>query len=284
MARAWPRFILLALALAHMGGTYAFAAGEAPGLCVHPVFSGRQEGTHASYYEIQTLPAEQIALQAVLANGSDRAITVALAAHTAYTGDSGSIQYTGGGDARVSPPVLFSDIVTFGARQIDIAPGESVLVTADIAMPRTPYDGMLLGSLAFTEIAPPGEASRGQSLVQYVIGVVLRQGDGQAPARLLLDSVRIEASTDGKTTLTARLQSWTADMLRPLSIKMTVLNARAEPVGTAAFQDWSAAPYALLCPRMQLPPALPPGPYTLEIQAGLPGQLFSFSYPFMLPN
>lgn len=248
---------------------------------VQPVFPPQQaEGNHA-YYELHTEPGEAIALQALITNDEAHAIEVELDTHTAYTNSTGSIVYTGGGEGmHLSPPAAFADIASASAQSVSVPAHATVPVSFQIAVPATPFHGMILGALTFGEPHPPAGAPGIKSVLQYVIAVVLTQGEGAGPPRLAAGPARVHQSPDGPM-LSVSLANESAAIVRPVSIQVRVSDGDGTQVLHRTFTDWALAPSGLATLEIPLRGELSAGhDYGLSIEASVAGEEGERSFLF----
>ncbi|MBC6315750.1 DUF916 and DUF3324 domain-containing protein [Listeria grandensis] len=189
-----------------------------------------------TYFELRMKPGQEQVLEVMLNNRLDRAVTVETHANTAITNDNGTVDFSNATpkiDTTLKYP--FSHIAKTPT-EITIPAKSNKTMKVKVTMPSTPYEGMILGGLHFTEkeTAKNG-ATDSQNGVQtkdeneYVIGVFLTENDRVVEPEMQLNKIS-PSQVDYHNVLKANLQNTKSVIIPNLEVSADVYRENSDKV------------------------------------------------------
>lgn len=195
LRRGWL-VILAAISLAFVGmfstGVTAHAAANNVGYNVSAKLPSNQINKQNSFFDLRMNSNQTQKLQVRVYNVTNEEINVKTAIHTAWTSAAGTIDYVNSAKSYDSSlRYKMSDITKIqGKKTITIPAGSSRLVTAEVKIPKTSFNGVILGGWYFqrTDSKVTGNvkgAGNLKSQYSYVIGMKYTMGKVPNPSMSL---------------------------------------------------------------------------------------------------
>lgn len=148
-----------------------------------------------SFFDLKMTKGQSQTLQTTIYNVSNQDIKVQTAIHTAYTNESGAIEYvTPANSFDQSLQYKMTDLTTLqGAKTVTIPANSSKVVSAQVKMPDRNFNGVILGGWFFKRVDQKVTSTVKGSMniknqYSYVIGLKYTEGKVPAPT-LKLDKV-----------------------------------------------------------------------------------------------
>lgn len=203
------------------------------GFTVKPVQS--DANNHRDYFELKVNPNTVRTVKLIIKNTSSSLKTFKVEANTAYTGDSGLIQYnlrnTG---HRVKGKLLFSKMAGH-VQRASLKAGRSKTLTFKIKIPKKSFSGTVVGGLYIKEEANSQNDKKSGSGIQLkntyavVVPVFLSEKDKVVHTKLLLENVK-PASINKVPVILAKISNQTPTVFGKLKITSEVLDSDGNTV------------------------------------------------------
>ncbi|ETY74172.1 cell surface protein [Lactiplantibacillus fabifermentans T30PCM01] len=197
------------------------------GYSVAAKIPSNQINKNNSYFDLKLQSGQSETLQAVIYNTTNRDIKVQTAVHTAYTNANGVIEY-------VKPTTTFDPTLRYqmakltqvvGAKTVTVPANGSRAVSVKLNLPKTTFNGVILGGWYFKRTDLPVTGTVKQSMMikneySYVLGLKYTLGTVPAPT-VKLTNVKA-GITNAHRGIFATLQNPTATIISNLHLQATV--------------------------------------------------------------
>lgn len=191
---------------------------------VEPIIPSNQVDKKQTYFDLKVGPGEEQILEVKVTNQSDEKITVIVQANTAFTNTNGITEYTkNNAQFDETLKVSFSEIANINEPELILNPKEIRTVKVKVQMPKSSFEGHVLGGLYF-ELKPNSKENQKKQIANtysYTIGVLLSNTGKEIPSNLLLNEVRPEQK-NLRNVILATIQNTEASMVRNLSVEASV--------------------------------------------------------------
>lgn len=256
---------------------------------VTPIMSESQVDNNSTYFDINTEPGREEKLGLEITNTSDEAITVEVAAHTAFTNANGVVEY--GLDEDEPDPTL-----KYSLKELIEIP-EPVIIEANqtqridclLKVPRESFEGILAGGIRIQEVNNEvDELSDEERLAiknefNYVIGVILsNERKSIEPDLELLDVFANQLNH--RNVISATIQNYIPSYVNNLSIEAQVKkDGEDEVLYAAERENMQMAPNS----HFDFPISLGgerfvSGNYVLSLKAKSETNEWSWDFPFSI--
>lgn len=133
------------------------------GFSVEPILPDNQLSADAGYFDLRVEPGAKQKLQLTVENRSSEEKIVEVEAISASTSSHGEVNYTSPGvkDDTLEHP--FSEIAKVEDERIAIPAKSEKVVTVDLEVPNTSFDGIILGSVRIADITARLEREKKES-------------------------------------------------------------------------------------------------------------------------
>lgn len=145
---------------------------------VYPDNQIKKEG----YFDLSMTPGQKQTVQMILKNPGDEEVKVAIGLNQAMTNPNGVIEY-GPSKLKADKSVQFpfADIVS-APKEVTIPGKAEVPLEIEIEMPKTSFDGILLGGIHMQQVTKKEERKKGEGTevineYAYVVGMQLSETD-----------------------------------------------------------------------------------------------------------
>ncbi|MFC6290440.1 DUF916 and DUF3324 domain-containing protein [Levilactobacillus angrenensis] len=214
-------------------GTSVLASAATPGndvgFSVKALLPKNQIEKKDSFFNLRMKSQQDERLQVRVYNTTNQDIKVKNAIHTAWTSSAGAIEYVKTTkDFDTSLRYKMSDISKLQGKQIITIPaGGSKLVTAKVKIPRTEFQGTILGGWYFKRadskvISNVKGASNMHNQYSYVIGMMYTMGKNPSPV-MRLGTVQAGLANYHRGVI-ANLRNTTAVIIPNLKMNTTITN------------------------------------------------------------
>lgn len=209
--------------------TTAQADGNNVGYSVSAKIPKNQINKNNSFFDLRMKSGQTQTLQVRVYNVTNKDIQVKTAIHTAWTNPGGSVEYVK--PAKSFDPSLhykMSDITKIqGKKTITIPAAGSKVVTATVRMPKTSFNGVILGGWYFKRVdnqvtGTVKGADNIRNEYTYVVGMKYTKGQVPNP-NMKLGKVAAGLSYKRRGVI-ADLRNPTAVMIPKLKINSTITN------------------------------------------------------------
>lgn len=208
------------------------------GFSVSPILPATQIDPDLGYYYLKTEPNEEQKFEVMLSSQKEETQEIQMFVQDAYTGSNGVLTYGVDGVDKFKQDKSLthatSQIVTPVSESVELAPGESKVVSFKVKPPTKSYDGAKIGRLVFK---PAGkEEDKNKAIVdeyQYGVSIILSEsGDDYSNGdlkKLNLGEVKPTIKR-GKRLVTANLQNSESKRLMNIELLATVTEKGSDKV------------------------------------------------------
>lgn len=223
--------LLLGLIFGGLKPAEAQAAGAQNnvGYNITPVIPKNQINKENSFFDLKMKSGQAETLKVRINNISNDDVTVKTAIHTAWTNPTGTIDY-------VNPAKYFDSSLRYkmsdisriqGQKTLTISAGQSKVVTADVKVPKTSMQGVILGGWYFKRLdtkvtGKVKGATNIKSEYSYVLG--MKYSLGHAPAAVMTLGKVGATLSNGRQAVTANLRNTSAVIIPNLKMNTTITN------------------------------------------------------------
>ena len=243
MKYKWQYFLVGTLAIFLVGGTLAIflvggsrASADGANFAVNPILGENQADKNVGYFDLLLKPNQSQVLKFSIVNGSDKSVKVATTFGTAFTSSSGTVAYT---PDLVKPDsslkINLKDYIKL-PKTVTVKAHEKAIVTAEVTMPPTQFQGLLAGGFNFSESkdSKTAQASKGNGVTlinnyNYVIGLTIQQSLNKISPDLVLGSVAPE-QVNGRNVIAAKLTNPKMTYLMDMNAQAEVINLKDKSV------------------------------------------------------
>lgn len=253
--------------------------------------SENQRDKTKTYFDLRVTPGTTENLGVELQNNTDKEVTVLVGANTAVTNSNGVIDYSKE-DPELNPTLKypFGDLVT-ADKEIVLKGKEKKLVDIPVAIPKDPFDGIILGGLHFSQKESKEDEEQASGVqvknkFAYVIGVRLSENDEEVPVALNLLGVKA-GQRNYRNTVLATLENPEPRILSDMEIESYIY----------AEKDTNNALYYSKNDKLSMAPnssfdygislnnqAFKPGKYVLKMTVKVAGETFEFEESFEIKS
>ncbi|RXT59347.1 cell surface protein [Lacticaseibacillus chiayiensis] len=258
-------------------------AADDAGFTVKTVLPVNQRDSSQTYFDLRVSPNQEQDLEVVIQNRNTTALTVLIAAHSAFTNDNGVVEY--GKSPKPADPSLsvnLKDVVSVPA-EVTIPALNQRVVKIHLKMPSKPFLGTVLGGLQFKAKPDDKWTEKGAVTNRYVyaVGLMLTESDQPVGPDLKLQKV-VTANDHRRPAILAQVQNFEAAILRNLQVQGYLYRASGGKVIHQAEQDRiNMAPNSNFNFKMGLEKTpLKPGKYRLELMAKGSGRTWKLKQVF----
>lgn len=197
-----------------------------------------------TYFDLRVTPGEVEKLEVELRNNTDAEVKVGIQANSAVTVDGGVIDYEATDselDETMEYP--FSEMVEVDS-EVTLAPKETKTIAAKLTVPEESFDGIILGSLYFTEMKETKSSkTKNETILSQVIGVQLSENDHEVTTEL--DLIKAKAGQiDNRNVVLATVQNPTPKILSNMVVTADVFkgNNKKKPIYHNKKENLNMAP------------------------------------------
>ncbi|WP_314060618.1 DUF916 and DUF3324 domain-containing protein [uncultured Vagococcus sp.] len=180
----------------------------------------------AGYFDLLMTPDQKQTVKIKLSNPSAKKVKVLVGINGAKTNKNGVVEF---GDTEIkndkSLKFAFEDIIK-GPKEVSLAPGESKDLELEITMPKTEFDGVILGGIRLIrdDSADQKAGISGAQIknkYQYIIGMTLQVNQHKVMPALELNSVYAD-QFNYQNTVFINFSNTKAAMLSDMSIEVQI--------------------------------------------------------------
>ena len=182
--------------------------------------------SEAGYFDLMMGVGQKQTINVTLINPAKEEVTVLVGLNGTKTNKNGVVEF-GQTEIENDPSLKFAfeDLVK-GPDKVVLAPGESRKLELDITMPKTEFDGVILGGIQLKRDDSKdaaGEVSGAQikNKYQYIIGVTLRVNDKKVQPELALNDVYAD-QFNYQNAIFVNFSNVKAAMLSDMSIEVQI--------------------------------------------------------------
>lgn len=206
------------------------SAEESPELqfSVKAVIPDNQVDQDNTYFDLKMEPSQKQTIEVEIWNLTDQELEVETQIHSAATNDNGVIEY-GGNDIKPDDtlPCQIEEVVTCD-RLVKVPANETTVIELTIHMPEEKYDGILAGGITFQlpeakeiETEKQETSLSFRNTYSYVIGIVLREGEGEDKPELQLNEVTYNETGDS-SVISANIQNIVSEYVNELAVEARI--------------------------------------------------------------
>ncbi|EOH96639.1 hypothetical protein UAW_01804 [Enterococcus haemoperoxidus ATCC BAA-382] len=193
------------------------------GYTVSAVRSAKQIDPEKTYFYLQTKPGEEEQLKVRVKSTQKEAVNLKIYVTDAYTGDSGTIEYTEDEklfDSTLKAPI--SSMVQVETPSMKIENFEEKEATFKLTPPKDSYPGIKMGALVF-ELDNPEEKERVKTKFSYRVGLFTSESGDDYKDSKTLNLLDVKSTLKrGKKMVLASLQNPEPKVLSNLSVTAEV--------------------------------------------------------------
>ncbi|MBP2100407.1 DUF916 and DUF3324 domain-containing protein [Enterococcus rivorum] len=201
------------------------------GYTVSAVLNGKQIDPEKSYFYIQTVPEEEQTLKVKVKSTQKEPIKLKIFATNAFTGDSGTIEYTGDKyllDETLKVPI--NAILKVETPSLTVGNFEEKEAIFKLIPPKENYSGIKMGALFF-EIDDSENKSQMSNKFAYRIGLITSETGDDYKDSKTLNLVDVKSSIKrGKKMVLTTLQNPEPKILNNLEVKAEVKEKEKQTV------------------------------------------------------
>lgn len=215
--------------------TFADKNDESPaGFSYNVNFPENQKNKEVGYFWLKMIPGQEQNISITLNNPTSKPVTVKVELNGAKTNSNGVIEY---GETTIkNDPSLkydFKEQVT-APESVGLKPGETKDLKVAIKMPKTSYDGIILGGIQLTKVdtEEDKEKNNGATVINryaYVVPMVLQESDRTLAPELKLNRVYPELS-NGRNAIFVNFSNVIADFLNDVTIEVQITSRGSSKV------------------------------------------------------
>lgn len=151
-----------------------------------PVITSSQIGENDSYFNLRSIPGKVEDLPIKIMNHSKETTKYIVNINSATTNMNGIVDYTKPDVKQVETKHPFSSLIEDKEQVISIAGGEEKIVSVHLTMPKTSFDGVILGGIVVSKKIDETTESKNmiKNEFQYAIAVQLSENDKEISSKL----------------------------------------------------------------------------------------------------
>lgn len=235
------------------------------------------------YFDLRVTSGEVEKLEVELRNNTDDEVKVAIQANSAVTADGGVIDYeTTDSELDETMTYPFSEMVEVDS-EVTLAPKETKTIAAKVTVPEESFDGIILGSLYFTEIKEmKSSKTKKETILSQVVGVQLSENDHEVTTKL--DLIQAKAGQiDNRNVVLATLQNPTPKILSNMVVTADVFkgNNKKKPIYHNKKENLNMAPNSTFDYSISTEDqAFKAGKYTMKMTVEVDGEKLDLEQKF----
>lgn len=289
--------LLMSIALGFSGQANASEGKEsaAIGYYVRALLPENQIDPTVTYFDLRMKPSQKQDIIVEVVNETNEEITIDIAAISASTSRNGVIDYKTPDIKDETLAIAFSDIASLKKKQMSVPADSTAPVVATIAMPETPYDGVVLGGLVFTKQNEKADASSEgmvlNNIYSYVIGVKLSETD--VPVLPDFELAQVQADTvNYLPTIVHSIRNKNAAIAKNIAIDVAIYDQKNQLVSEFQREGMDMAPNSVM--PLAVTPAnaqgaendgrLVPGEYTSKLTLVQDEKKWEFEQKFVIES
>ena len=197
-------------------------------------FPENQKNKEVGYFWLKMTPEQEQTISITLNNPTSKPVTVNVELNGAKTNSNGVIEY-GQTDIKNDPSLKydFKEQVT-APESVALKPGETKDLKVAIKMPKTSYDGIILGGIQLTKVdtEEDKEKNNGATVINryaYVVPLVLQESDRTLAPELKLNRVYPELA-NGRNAIFVNYSNVVADFLNDVTTEVQITSKGSSKV------------------------------------------------------
>lgn len=236
-----------------------------------------------TYFDLRVTPGEVEKLEVELRNNTDGEVKVAIQANSAVTADGGVIDYeTTESELDETMTYPFSEMVEVDS-EVTLAPKETKTIAAKVTVPEESFDGIILGSLHFTEMKETkASKTKKETILSQVVGVQLSENDHEVTTKL--DLIQAKAGQiDNRNVVLAAIQNPTPKILSNMVVTADVFkgNSKKKPIYHNKKENLNMAPNSTFDYSISTEDqAFKAGKYTMKMTVEVDGEKLDLEQKF----
>lgn len=186
------------------------------------------------YYDLLMKPSQSQTVSIELINPSKQPVTVLVGLNGAKTNKNGVVEY-GDNSIDTDPSLKFDfEELVKGPESVTIEPGTSKKAEFEIKMPKTSYDGIVLGGIQLIRDDSKDKkekvtGSQVKNKYMYIVGMTLRNSDKKVTPALELNKVYGE-QFNYQNTIYVNYSNVNAAMLEDMSTEVQIMKKGSKTV------------------------------------------------------
>lgn len=283
----WLIALILAAALLFGSVPAAYASGEPEQVtfAVSAVLPENQINETVSYFDLRMQPEEEQDLAVTVYNQGTKEIKVRAEAISASTNANGIIDYKTPDKKDETLKIPFSEIAEVKTPVLTIPAGGEKTAYIHVSMPRSLYDGTVLGGIVLTQEKEPEDAEETkqgvviQNEYSYVVGVKLSETD----VEVLPEFEPVEAVPGVENyhaAVTHYIRNREAAIAKDISLAIEVFRDGKQEVVKTSAATVDMAPNSVLPYPILWEEELQPGKYVSHVEMEMNGRTWEMDMPF----
>lgn len=252
-----------------------------------PVHPSNQRSPENTYFDLRMEPGQRQRLEVQIVNKGEEPLRVQIEALRAHTSISALSSYRADAPEETEnpPPVDFAEIVKPEKPTVDVPPNATESCYLDITMPPDPFDGMVHGALAVTEMLDDVDTAQQGSMVirnqiSYVLGIRLTETDSEIEPAFLLENARIDAQDRLVMTVRNPVAYYASSLRLDVAVRPA---GGGDPLFTHENRGASMAANSTMDYTLPLGGSeLPPGEYDVALTLTTGGQEITLHTPLQI--
>ncbi|MFC4652307.1 DUF916 and DUF3324 domain-containing protein [Lactococcus nasutitermitis] len=215
-------------------GTKKVAANEF-NFSVTPVIPSNQIQEGLSYFNLSLKAGQKQTLQLVVANSTNKEVTVNIGIASSTTNVNGVVEYSPN-DIKADKSLKYnlSDYVK-APKKILLSPQSKQNISVEVQMPKNNFDGIMAGGLTFKEeVASPSQASKTKGVTinnqyRFVIALLMQQNTKNLAPILNMNNVTA-SQANSRNAVYANFENSAATFLRNMVVDAKVTKNNSSTV------------------------------------------------------
>ncbi|GCF93109.1 cell surface protein [Enterococcus florum] len=187
-----------------------------------------------TFFDLKVVPEQREALTLVVKNLEDQPVTLEVSPNPAFTNNNGVIEYSQydypkDSSAQYTLPELFSE-----PQEVSLAANEEKEVTFQLTVPKTPFNGTILGGIYALRKADEKDRNAPAIRINNQFAMVLGVALTEDPSQTILPQLRLNAVQAGvvnaRTSVTANLQNSQPQGFSSMSVEAKIYQKGSKTV------------------------------------------------------